>query len=256
MILSALTALSVLPALSAPAAAQEWLLPDARPMGEGEIRAALGGGTMTWALPERPNPAADTSDTDGFFSLRAAWAPVDRLTLDLLVGVGPSSAAVHPIAAVRYNLLQRDRMAVGLWGGLSWFSRGLPPTYASVEYTLLGLALDMGGARVRFDGSFPLLSGSYPPWGGLTGWGVLGPSGLGLSEWGVSWLSARHSVRLGLLSSLTTLDYRISFSAGDRPARWTVGVGAGYDAIGRALGLDPYPTVFRVEAGLGVPGRS
>ncbi len=232
----------VISVLTSPAAAQEWLLPDARPMEGGTGTVALGTGAFFWVLPERPNPNTPTSDTDPILTLRGAIAPTDRFVIDATLGVGLEDEVFHPLLSFRYNLHQTEKMAVGLWMGGSFYIQGVPPDYGSIEYTLLGLALDMGGEHLRFDGSFPLLSGSYPPGDGLTGWGVLTPSGLGMSEFGISWRAAGHSARLGFLSSITTLDYRYE------AARWFAGAGGGYDWLGQGSG-SPYPSLLRVEAG-------
>ncbi len=219
---------AVLPLVAAAVAAPAYNLPSAAPMAEHAVELTAGPGVMLRAYG--PLPA-------GRLALRADFGRF---------GVNTSSTVYVGQAAERFDLLGLQLRA---WSGdklvlgpalMFAHHAGESPLDRRVT-ARLGLALDAGGERWRFDATLGLLGGQwYPAPSVERSIAMLGGLETALaSELGVRWEGEQHSVRAGLLGVMPCLRY------GWTPSRWVVAATAG------TLGTQH---LLQLELGMRLPG--
>lgn len=228
------------------ALAEPWLLPSSAPLPTHSSVLQGGAGVFFWDAIDVPNPNAnDVFVYDPALILRYRGSPAERLDLSFTLGYGIKSQVIHPFGAIRYNFVEKDNIRFGSWAE---FSYDQPVVRQKSLAYALGLSIETGGEHLRFDMALPLIGGEVPGWDGLLEITPVSLAVMQLPELGLSGLIGAHTVRVGLVQTISTLSYRYTFAATeDHP--YFIEAGAALDLRRVLGGDDDFPRIFRLEGG-------
>lgn len=141
---------------------------------------------------------------DPYAGLRAAYAPVDRLAI-VAGGIGNELQTLASVG-VRYNVYEHENVNLAVMGFGTGHLRNDDGYRVQSYLAGTGLAADVGGSRVRFDATVPLVGVMVDP--GQDDTDFL--PGLLSYEAGVSFIGGEgHSrFRMGATGPMAALSYR------------------------------------------------